>query len=587
MKNAIINKLQVEIFHEKIDNDFSFFQLTTTDKYISKGAYILDRPDLDLKTLSVAFDYGKSAFIIFKKDDVKSKKEILDSLGDEKLSIKELTSSNIKDYLLLRLFLYSLTNYSSKGLFFNNISGKLIVYSPEWISKNKKSFKALDIDIDRNLALLVSATTFTSVNLIKDKKLLKSSPQYLMDGKNYSLRRVLSSDLSDHIFIKTILGNRKTEIPFLNLSRNSISKSKSFYLYQTLELLNSKYSDYLKVSLETKPIVETINEIKERKIIDQVIGDMRFSIVNVVNLDKDPSDYSYFHDLVNSLMDIVSPNSIKVSNSIDPNTYNILMIHNSDYYEDNDYPDPYKLFDRSCVIQCVTKEDFTTKIDAGNKAAIKTCLKELVIKNDIINTKKITLDNWGDFAFSNEWTFGIESNDIQYFMVIKGDGSFNFFHKANDFTAFEDRRLNDLSNLISESDSKSKTIVSDNMGNTILISRTDMFTLPEKGIFTATGVRSKAGRENFLSGVVDINLYEDSDGLYYNVGPIGYGMNSSISKSSLIYKTQVLKGKNIIKDILKTMSVVFVKYNEFTVLPYPVKYLREYMNIIVNSKKSV
>ncbi len=40
-------------------------------------------------------------------------------------------------------------------------------------------------------------------------------------------------------------------------------------------------------------------------------------------------------------------------------------------------------------------------------------------------------------------------------------------------------------------------------------------------------------------------------------------------------------------DDIKTMSVVFVKCNEFTFLPCPIKYLREYMNIIVNSRKRV
>jgi len=578
MSSAIINKLIVKFDHSKIDDDFSIFQITTTEKYINRGAYILDRPDLDLKALSVAFDYGKSAFILFKKDYAKDKKEILDSLGDEKLSIRKLSSTDVKDYLLFRLFLYSLNNFSSENLNFNNLSGKLILYSPNWISKNRKSFKALDIDVDKDLAFNASATTFTSVSLIKDKKLLATSPKYLMDGKNYSLKRILSSDKDSHIFIRTTLGDRKTEISFLDLSPAKIKQSKAFYLYQTIDKLKASHSSYFNVSFDSKEIEETITETREKKVIDRVVSDFRFSIINVVDLDKDPNDYPIFKKLVDYLMDIVSPNAIKVSEAIDSKSYNIVFIHDAEYYKENNYPDPYKLFDRSNVIQCITKEDVGSKIDNDNKAIIKTCLKELVIKNDIINTHTISLDEWSNFGFDNDWTFGIESKDNQFFITIDKDGKFSFEHKTNDFSSFRRSDLNRLSFLLSRPESKSKTIISDNSGNVILISRTNLFTLPSMNIFDAKNIRSKEGRKAFLSGVTDINFYQNLDGVFYNVGLIGCGMNSSIPKASLLYKVETIEGQNIIKNLLKTMSVVFVKYNEFTVLPYPVKYLREYMN---------
>ena len=56
-------------------------------------------------------------------------------------------------------------------------------------------------------------------------------------------------------------------------------------------------------------------------------------------------------------------------------------------------------------------------------------------------------------------------------------------------------------------------------------------------------------------------------------------MKPSLPKANILYHVTVIKGKNIIKEILRLMSVIFVKYNSFTVLPYPIKYLREYMLI--------
>ena len=49
-------------------------------------------------------------------------------------------------------------------------------------------------------------------------------------------------------------------------------------------------------------------------------------------------------------------------------------------------------------------------------------------------------------------------------------------------------------------------------------------------------------------------------------------------------KVDVKNGENIFVDLLNTLSVSFVKYNSFTVLPYPLKYLNEYINMInINS----
>lgn len=57
-------------------------------------------------------------------------------------------------------------------------------------------------------------------------------------------------------------------------------------------------------------------------------------------------------------------------------------------------------------------------------------------------------------------------------------------------------------------------------------------------------------------------------------------MPSSLSNASLFYECQVFKGEAIIESILESMSVLFVKWNNYTVYPYPVKYLREWIEIV-------
>ncbi len=103
--------------------------------------------------------------------------------------------------------------------------------------------------------------------------------------------------------------------------------------------------------------------------------------------------------------------------------------------------------------------------------------------------------------------------------------------------------------------------------------------MPAKEIFEQEILsRSKEARDKFLSGVVDINLYEDSSS--YSVGIKGSGMNTKIIRAPHLYKTEVVKGKNIMENILSTLNATFVKYKSFTVLPYPVKYLNEYIPML-------
>ena len=102
-----------------------------------------------------------------------------------------------------------------------------------------------------------------------------------------------------------------------------------------------------------------------------------------------------------------------------------------------------------------------------------------------------------------------------------------------------------------------------------------MVKIGEKGQF----VIPKEARDLFLSGVVDINFYKEAES-YYSVGIKGSGMNTKIIRAPHLYKIDVIAGQNIMGEILSTLSVTFVKYKSFTVLPYPIKYLNEYIQML-------
>ena len=104
-----------------------------------------------------------------------------------------------------------------------------------------------------------------------------------------------------------------------------------------------------------------------------------------------------------------------------------------------------------------------------------------------------------------------------------------------------------------------------------------------KAISTSSS-RSKDFVENHLAGLTGINLYEKDNNTFYNCGAFAQGLNKSLPTGSLLYAVTPIQGKVIIKELLETMSVLFVRWNSYTVLPYPVKYLREWVEIEKNSK---
>ena len=274
---------------------------------------------------------------------------------------------------------------------------------------------------------------------------------------------------------------------------------------------------------------------------------------------------------------------ITQSKDIKSGVYNIIYLHHKDYYEQHKYNDPYKNFPDNEVIQHITIEDCADKIIDDKKVIYNTILKELLIKDDIVNKGMISLDDWQSFGFKSDYVFGKEKDGVHYFITVKTDGSFELCNKINNLNKFGNPILDKCSDYLTVNKGKEKTVVADSNGNIIVISRTQTFTLPNKEIFNLNEIsRSKESRDEYLSGVVDINLYEIAGKLLYSVGIQGYGMNTSIPKASHLYQVDVIEGQPFIKEILETMAVSFVKYKSFTVLPYPIKYLNEYILMIEN-----
>ena len=574
---AIINKLNVSFNHNLIDNEYAFFQIVTSNKYINGGASILDKPKELLNVESIVFDNGKSLFMMFKKDAI-SRMKLVSLLDDDSLTIKTIYSENISDYILIRLFIYSLNNFESDAIKFNNITGKFYITSPNWINKNRKSFKALSINVNKDMYMSLDAVSFNQISLFKNQK-VKDYPKYEFSNKNNSLKR--SFDNSDTCFIRKSIYGKKAEIPFLDLKVNNIKNSKSYYFYKITDLLLDRFKNILSIDFDNVEIDNKMEDYIDKDFIDKSYQIIKNKGINLINW----SNSSEFGEEFNDLKQYFLSKNLNVCESNKfTNDFNIVYLHNKEFYLQNGYKDPYKNFPDNKVIQHITIEDSLDKLLDNNEAVFNTILKELIIKNDIINDKKISLDNWANLNLDGDMIFGRIKNDYIHFMTISLNGFINFYTKYNDFSSFNVPILNECSSYLTDYNKESYIISYKN--NIISIDKTNAFFVPSRKLFDLDTIsRSKDSRNEYLDGIVDINLFNYNDSFCFNSGMKGSGMNTFIPKTSLIYKTEVLKGNNFIHLILKTMSVPFVKYNSFTVIPYPFKYLNEYIDIF--EKKNI
>ena len=573
------NELIITCNYSAIDKGYDIFQIRSSGKYIKRGSKVLDLGLNGLK--SIAFDDGASAFVLFSKKSIRTNE--LQEVVEDDLMVKKLDASDLKPYILARLFLFALASSEYEDYSFSNLTGKLYLFKSEWISKNRKSFKALNIDIkaidNESSKITCSACTFSSAKLFKSPKVLETYPRYVFSAKG-TLKRVF--DKTDESYIRRGYSGKKAEVPFINFLKTDKKLCKAYLVLSTIERFNRLFEKLIKIELKERGIERKIGSKKDSEFFDKIVELLIGKTIYLTNMDDAQEDRVSFEMLIERTQELLPLTNIVISNCIQTKEMNIVLIHNQDYYKENDLPDPYSSFDRSTPIQCVNLEDACNK---DGEVICKTIIKELLIKNEIINERRFIIDDWSSYGYSEPWIFGILSNNDSYFMKVMPNGEFKLIKKSGLFTSFKEEIYTSLEHLLMSVNADDKMVVFDNKGSINLIVDSGLIPLPNKAIFDIDSPRNKESRVNNLAGVLDINLYQSYEKVQYSAGLIGNGVNTSIPTAPHIYSSRVEKGEQLMPCLLETLGVQFVKYNSFTVLPFPFKYIKEWILMKSNDKQ--
>ena len=589
------NKLLYKIDKQAIALEYDFFLIETIDKYIKKGSYILDAPTLNHNVKSIIFESGRKAFMMMRKNDQNRFliKELISSIEEgSKLSVAEVKTQDIHDHVLLQLLLNALSSYDSNILKFNNLTGHLYCFHPEWIKRGKEKkediiwkIPCMEFRITRDCYIEMNVRTFTSERLKKKisftKRKFEEYPKYIISKDNTLCRRL--SDSAEPGFIMRQIDGTKSEIPFLDFhNEKEFDKCKVGTLAKVIEAFNTKYESLASMECAYVPESGRIDYKKSAAKENSARIQELLHEIGVHIVDRIGDDYSkQFTDNLCSLLTQKYKIIASVGKRIKKDALNICVIHNAEYYEG--IQDPYDNISDGVAIQHVTLEDFADNAEF----AISTVIHEVLIKKDLENGR-VSLFDWTGLGLTEDISFGTEVKSDKetkyFFMKLHPDGLFDI--QEQEFTLFETNEYTDCVNIFEDAKTKGETVkglIRDEQGRINIIKDTGIITLPEaqkiKELLSSgdTKLRGKYRREELLSSCLDIKTYTEGDKQYYYVGTIGEGMRWKIPRAANVRCIEGYQGAPLMFDrVLPTMNVTFVHNGQLTVLPFPFKYLREY-----------
>lgn len=593
--NRIISSINLQQFEERFD----VFKLKTSKDYFRSGANILDIQFATNIINSIRFTSGNEILVLMEKRP-QNRADLLNVIKNsddyEFISIHNINPSSLKQNIILQLLLNAMGNFEFDLLKFNNITGHLYCYRSSWFQRDKKDesiiykIPALEVCVDEEMNLHLHVHTFTSEKLKKQiefkKKKFDEYPKYVLTN-NKTLRRKLTSD-EGPCFIMRQTKNNKIEIPFLDISNlENFEETKIGVLSEVVDKFNKKYKNIASISFEEIEECESLEytavTAKENKnAIATALSDKKIKIVDLIG---DQYSSLFCEDIRKVLKEEYKTEST-TGKRVAKDCLNICLIHNKDYY--NGENDPYlNDANEDISIQHVTFEDFKS----NKKFAVKTVIHELLIKDDLVK-KKISLFDWNSII-SEEMSFGIQYVDNEdkkkyFFMDIKKDGTFNI--REQELNLFEENNYSDCINIFEEDNScVVKGIIKTETSGINIIEDTRMYTIPKfediKDRLQSgdTCLRGNKVRNELMNSILDVKTFNNSrDGINYFVGSIGRGMQTVVNRASLIRRVRKYEDSTLFfNELLPTMNVTYVRNGQLTIVPFPFKYLREYLNMTV------
>lgn len=487
----------------------------------------------------------------------------------------------------------------------SNVCGRLVVVSlgkpnTEYFrgTADPSCIHALEVGVSPRMELELRVRTFTSCAARRFKRDL---PRFeLVDGRY--LRRALSYDEPDD---KTLFcqgapwaGDRYGGFAFMDASdADSFSRSKLGVLRSVLACLDELFGGAVQMGFEEAEDKSRVDSPASRladrlALVARCFGERTVCVCDMTGELESQADA--VADMVGNLygVDAVVVDAPRVDAA------NLLLVQCRDHYPDAG-ADPYAALPSVAVVQHMTPASGFTR------TATAVAVKELALKADVLMGRMSLFEwRWGEWGFAIK--YAIDGGDGFAFVDVRPDGSMAFEGPISAIgTSAAHADLVEALLLNGECE----CAVRGPGGDVNVIGRTELFGVPNfeavwhdliegrrdrrtradgKPLSHAIG-RGRADRELYFADAVDIASCSASDGRrYYRVGLRGYGMQySATHKASVLREVIAIDGsRSLAEDLLPMLDVCLVRWGQPTVVPFPLKYLREWVAMEVTKMTS-
>lgn len=398
---------------ENINADFDVFRVEKANKDYYKYN-ILDSAVYEFKAAAVQWTFGATALVLFRKGEVTEqqfKESIMKEYEDVKIQKIDLFDSEqcsncfyFENRLLAQLLINSMRTPKHEAFMYNNLTGKLFYHDPSWKHKDKLTGKVnfirfLEIVIDPGMYLNLEHKTFKRYDR-------ESNGLYVIDSKTGEFRKKLKTDTNVITYKEGSLPHNHFRVDNFDITDiTHFRKSKMGVMEQFLRDVNDNLSKYISIDIVEREDAQQfdISNLEKKGISELEYGEM-LQKKGVVIVDENDSEIS--KDIVAKLQEELEKYyHVKAAvGNLSGDAYNIRIIHDGEYYAENEMHDPHSDNLKGYIVQHITEEaEHFTNIK-GSSPDIKKIVQELIIKGDV-RERMISIFDWKRLDSGKDWTF--------------------------------------------------------------------------------------------------------------------------------------------------------------------------------------
>lgn len=409
----LTNRINVTYNMENIDADFDVFRVEKANKDYYKYN-ILDSAVYEFKAAAVQWTFGATALVLFRKGEVTEqqfKESIMKEYEDVKIQKIDLFDSEqcsncfyFENRLLAQLLINSMRTPKHEAFMYNNLTGKLFYHDPSWKHKDKLTGKVnfirfLEIVIDPGMYLNLEHKTFKRYDR-------ESNGLYVIDSKTGEFRKKLKTDTNVITYKEGSLPHNHFRVDNFDITDiTHFRKSKMGVMEQFLRDVNDNLSKYISIDIVEREDAQQfdISNLEKKGISELEYGEM-LQKKGVVIVDENDSEIS--KDIVAKLQEELEKYYyVKAAvGNLSGDAYNIRIIHDGEYYAENEMHDPHSDNLKGYIVQHITEEAEHFTNTKGSSPDIKKIVQELIIKGDV-RERMISIFDWKRLDSGKDWTF--------------------------------------------------------------------------------------------------------------------------------------------------------------------------------------